>query len=146
MSEVLLNIKGSQVQGEEYNDVELTTEGILTRQNGRSTISYDDSEMAGENVQTIIHVDGNIVTMQKTGAIQTQFVFEVGKTYITAYSTPFGELDVSLIPTLVDTKIEDACGKIELEYVMNIAGSQIVYRLNLSYTAGDPKNHFGIMS
>jgi len=135
MGAVLLNIKGSQVQGEEYSDIELTTEGTLTRINGGCTISYDETEAEGESMQTVIRVDGNVVTMQKNGAVETQFVFEMGKTYITEYKTPFGDLDVSLIPTLVDTKLEDQCGRIELEYVLNVAGAQIVNRLNLSYTA-----------
>ena len=129
MSEVLLHIKGSQLQGEDSDSIELTTQGEL---------QYGDNgctEGEGESIRTEMCVADRVVTMQKKGAVDAQFIFELGKTFITSYKTPFGDLDVSLLPTLVDAKVERDQGKIELEYVLNIAGAEIVNRLHLSYTS-----------
>ena len=71
--------------------------------------------------------------MQKKGAIETEFVFEEGKTYSTLYRMPFGEMNVTLLPTHVDARMGKKSGSIELEYVLNIAGSQVVNRLSLNY-------------
>ena len=135
MKDILLSISGSQMQGDEDNSIELTTQGQLDFENGVGVLSYNDSEDDAENVETRISVNGDVVTMQKTGSIETHFIFERGKTYITEYLTPFGALDVTLYPTLVDAKIEEEKGRIELEYVLDIAGAQVVNRLNLNYTA-----------
>jgi uncharacterized beta-barrel protein YwiB (DUF1934 family) len=143
MSEVLLNIKGRQTHGDQSGDVELTTEGTFTMENGVFVISYDESESEGEDVRTEIRVADGMVTMHKSGAVETEFIFEKGKTFVTNYQTPFGNLDVSLLPTLVEAKLQDACGSIELEYVMSIAGAQIVNRLNLRYTADKSAPGFG---
>ena len=135
MSEVLLHIKGSQLQGEDSDFVELTTQGELQYSDNGCTLAYEETEGEGESVRTEICVADRVVTMQKKGAVDAQFIFELGKTFITSYKTPFGDLDVSLLPTLVDAKVERDQGKIELEYVLNIAGAEIVNRLHLSYTS-----------
>ncbi|MBQ9942398.1 MAG: DUF1934 domain-containing protein [Christensenellaceae bacterium] len=145
MNEILLNIRGCQMQGDETADLELTTQGVLTHEDGASILRYNDSDDADENVETIIAVKDDVVTMQKIGSVETQFVFERGKTFITAYRTPFGDLDVTLFPTLVDAKIGQQKGSIQLEYVMDIAGAQVVNRLNLSYCS-DKNGSSGIVS
>ena len=135
MSEVLLHIKGSQLQGEDSDSIELTTQGELQYGDNGCTLAYEETEGEGESIRTEICVADRVVTMHKKGAVDAQFIFELGKTFITSYKTPFGDLDVSLLPTLVDAKVERDQGKIELEYVLNIAGAEIVNRLHLSYTS-----------
>jgi len=135
MSEVLLHIRGSQVQDGVSDEVELTTKGWLRFEGETAVLGYDDSEDAAEDTQTVIRVRGGVITMQKTGKLETQFIFERGKDFITEYKTPFGTLGVTLYPTLVDAKMGEQQGRIELEYVLDIAGVQVVNRLNLHYTA-----------
>ena len=135
MSEVLLHINGSQLQGEDSDSIELTTQGELQYGDNGCTLVYEETEGEGESIRTEICVADRVITMQKKGAVDAQFIFELGKTFITSYKTPFGDLDVSLLPTLVDAKVERDQGKIELEYVLNIAGAEIVNRLHLSYTS-----------
>lgn len=135
MSEVLICIKGAQQQGDEQENIELMTQGKVERKDGCHIITYEDVEQQGSSSVTVITVCDKVVTMERTGYLDTHFVFETGKTYTTSYNTPFGSLDVSLYPTLVEAKVENGQGKIELEYVLSIAGAQIVNRLNVSYAA-----------
>ena len=136
MPKVLLQIKGYQSHAEsgEEDEVNLLTQGTLTKEDGVYVIAYTDTdENGGEDITTRIKVDGNSVIMQKCGGVQTEFVFEQSKLYETVYKTVLGEMSMSVLPTLINTKLGEKEGNIDLEYVMNIAGVQVVNRLSLSY-------------
>ena len=137
MGQVLLNIRGTQTQNGESEQVEFTTQGTLDKEQDRYILSYLDTQTLGEGslVRTIISADAGSVVLQRQGELDTQKVFEQSKTYTTAYETPFGKLDLFLFPTMVQTHLADEKGSIELEYVMSIAGTQIVNRLMVDYVA-----------
>lgn len=133
MDEVVLNIQGSQTIGDRREKIEFTTQGLLERRGEAVVLTYEDSGDEDYTVETAISVDGDIVVMEKRGGLETQFIFETSKTFSTVYSTPFGELDVTLFPTLVDTNIGRDAGRIDLEYILSIGDTQMVNRLNLLY-------------
>lgn len=135
MDEVVLNIYGSQTVGENKELIEFTTQGLMERKGQVVTLIYEDSGDDSEAVRTAISVDGDVVTMEKQGSLETQFIFETSKTFSTVYSTPFGDLDVTLFPTLVEASMGETSGRIDLEYVLSIGDTQMVNRLNLLYEA-----------
>ena len=134
MGAVLMHIKGSQIHDGEVQTVEFTTQGMLECDQSGYTLSYQDSEIDSEDdTLTEIRVDKHTVSMRKTGNIETFFLFEQEKTYQTTYQTPLGVIEIALYPTLVNKRKGETGGTIELEYVLNIAGSQIVNHLSLDY-------------
>ena len=133
---VLFNIKGSQMQNpeEKQDEINLTTYGTLAHEDGKYTLAYNDTEgTSNQNTVTEIKVDGNSVIMQKTGGFETQFIFEQSKLYSTVFRTPFGNMSMSVFPTLVDTHLGNDRGSIDLEYIINVAGAQFINKLSLSY-------------
>lgn len=132
MSGIVLQIRGTQVSEEGESNVEITTHGTLRKGESGYVLSYEESDDE-ENVHTDIYIQGDTVIMNKTGSMETQFVFEQSKLCSTEYKTPLGALYVTLFPTMVETRIGDEKGRIEIEYILNVAGAQIVNRLNLRY-------------
>jgi uncharacterized beta-barrel protein YwiB (DUF1934 family) len=133
--DIIINIKGTQSQEGRQEKTEMTTEGSLVFHEGSGTISYGDMQNTAFLDYTEITVRDEMIIMKKKGEDEVEFVFETGKLYTTVQSSPFGEVHVSVLPTLVDVKLGDVLGKIELEYVIDIGGVQTVNRLNLNYVA-----------
>lgn len=133
MQEVRISIKSTQAIGGEREQMKMKTQGTLQKQGDARVIEYSDMEEDGAAGSTVITARKGMVGMQKKGAVETEFIFEQGKTCSTLYKTPFGSMDVTLFPTHVQVELEERSGKIDLEYVMNIAGAQVVNRLNLCY-------------
>lgn len=132
MNEIQINIQSSQEARGEKDHMTVTTQGVLRQEGDTSIIEYSDIEGGPEGLTTI-RVQDHTVSMQKLGAIETEFVFEQGKTYATLYKLPYGDMHVTLLPTRVNAEIGEKSGSIELEYVMSIAGAQLLNRLNLNY-------------
>lgn len=133
MQEVRISIKSTQAIGSEREQMKIKTQGTLQKKGDARVIEYPDMEADGPAGSTVITARKGMVGMQKKGAVETEFIFEQGKTCSTLYKTPFGSMDVTLFPTHVQVELGEAGGKIDLEYVMNIAGAQVVNRLNLCY-------------
>ena len=134
MDEILLHIKGSRSPSN-HEEVDFITQGTLETEADGYILKYSEHEEPGEEgVFTEIRIQGGAILLRQTGDPDTFFVFERSKTFQTTYYTPLGNIDLCLLPTLVDTKLSPDAGKIELEYILNVGGSQIVNRLNLDYT------------
>lgn len=130
MQEVRISIESKQAVGSERDHTEMKMQGTLQKQGEARVIEYTDMETGDA---TIITMQKGMVSMQKRGTIETDFIFEQGKTCSTLYKTPFGSLNATILPTHVQVKLEERSGKIDLEYVMNIAGAQVVTQLKLCY-------------
>lgn len=130
MQEVRISIESKQAVGSERDQTEMKLQGTLQKQGEARVIEYTDMETGDA---TIITMQKGMVSMQKKGTIETEFIFEQGKSCSTLYKTPFGSMDVTIFPTHVQVKLEEHGGKISLEYVMNIAGAQVVTQLKLCY-------------
>ena len=130
---IMVNIRGSQA--DEYDDstMELYTEGMLTH-DGKYIIEYDESEISGmENTRTSLTVEGDRVQLRRTGAVETEFVFLKSRVFEAAYETPFGMMQMSVLPTQILSELSEEKGKINLEYVIRIGDQQAVNKLNIDY-------------
>ena len=131
---IMVNIRGSQA--DEYDDstMELYTEGMLTHDGGKYIIEYDESEISGmENTRTSLTVEGDRVQLRRTGAVETEFVFLKSRVFEAAYETPFGMMQMSVLPTQILSELSEEKGKIDLEYVIRIGDQQAVNKLNIDY-------------
>ncbi len=132
--DIFVNVRGSHL-GDEDSSMELFTEGTLTcEDNGSYTIEYDESELSGmENTTTRLHVEGERVSMRRKGMLDTEFVFLKNHTFEAAYETPYGMMQMSVLPTQIESVLTNQNGSIDLEYVIRIGDQQAVNKLNINY-------------
>ncbi len=134
MDDILLHIVGYSDYGDDAEGMEITTAGKLMRTDGEIQITFDDQKLIDDGaVTTNIIIREDSIIMTKTGAVQTHFVFEAEKTFNATYVTPYGRVELLLYPTLVGASENETGGNVQLEYVTNLSGLQIVNRLDLSY-------------
>lgn len=131
---ILVNVRGTQADEYDNNTMELYTEGMLTYDDGKYTIEYDESEISGmENTKTRLIIDGDCVQLRRTGLVETEFVFLKSRIFEAAYETPFGMMQMSVLPTQIMSDMSKEKGKINLEYVIRIGDQQAVNKLDIDY-------------
>ncbi|MBR5155113.1 MAG: DUF1934 domain-containing protein [Clostridia bacterium] len=128
----LQNIDGD----EEVNEIELQTQGKFAEKNGKFYIIYQESELTGfEDTTTTIKVSEDSVSMTRTGKYNSKMVFRRGEKCLCSYATPYGVIPVGVNPTLLESKMDDQGGKVNIEYILDIDNRDYLKnRLNLTVT------------
>lgn len=120
---VLLTIEGQQwTDTEKPQSIRLMTEGRLYRKELAWYIVYDESEATGmEGTKTTMRVgDDGTVALIRSGSHGMRLNFAAGNRHITRMETPYGELDVEVYTSLVQSEITDAGGFIHLGYTIDL--------------------------
>ncbi len=123
--DIIISIRGVFTDQEEENDdLELVTSGRYYERKGKKYIVYEESEVTGfkEGTQTMLKIDGNIVTMSRSGIEggNTFMVFENGKTHMGHYETPYGSFTVSTFTDKMKVDIGETEGDIRIDYFVDI--------------------------
>ena len=115
---VLLSIRGEQ----NFDDIdpdatELMTEGTMEVTEDGIVLSYEESELTGmEGTTTTFEVKGPRVTLTRSGAVNSQMVFEEGRQHTSLYETPFGELSVDIQTSELKHNLSERGGLMEIKY------------------------------
>ena len=115
---VLLSIRGEQYfDGIDPDATELMTEGTMEVTEDGMVLSYEESELTGmEGTTTIFEVKGPRVTLIRSGAVNSQMVFEEGRQHTSLYETPFGELSVDIQTSELKHNLSERGGLMEIRY------------------------------
>ena len=133
---VMLSIQGRQsYQGQEPETICLVTEGTMVLQDGGWDITYQESELTGlEGVTTTFRIEPGVITLKRTGKLNSQMVFRQGQRHDSLYQMEFGALMISVCPQQVLFDLTPEGGFIDLVYDIDIeqstAGS-IDYHLDI---------------
>ena len=133
---VMLNIRGRQTyRDQEPEIIELVTEGVMTLRDGGWDICYQESDLTGLNgVTTTFRVEPGKVILNRTGGLNSQMVFQQGKSHDSLYQMPFGALMITICATSVFYDITPDGGVIDLSYTIEIeqsAAGVIDYHLDI---------------
>ena len=115
---VMLSIRGEQYFDDVDPDAtELMTEGTMTMNDRGIRLSYEESELTGmEGTTTTFIVEGKRVTLLRTGAVNSQMIFEEGEQHTSLYETPFGELTVDIQTSKLLHNLSERGGLMEIKY------------------------------
>ena len=115
---VLLSIRGEQYfDGIDPDETELMTEGTMVLTENGMVLSYEESELTGmEGTTTTFEVCGPRVTLTRSGAVNSQMVFEEGRQHTSLYETPFGELSVDIQTSELKHNLSERGGLMEIKY------------------------------
>ena len=115
---VLLSIRGEQYFDDIDPDAtELMTDGTLEVTEDGLVLSYEESELTGmEGTTTTFEVCGPRVTLTRSGAVNSQMVFEEGRQHTSLYETPLGELSVDIQTGRLRHNLTERGGIMEIQY------------------------------
>ena len=123
MEKIMISIDGTQNFGNgDSNNVELTTAGELNVLEDSYTLKYEESELTGmEGTTTEITVSNNgIVSLMRSGTVNSNLIFEEGKRHLSYYDTKDGAFSIGVFASYVDTVLEQNYGEISITYAMDV--------------------------
>lgn len=134
---VILSICGKQSYlDQEPEVIELVTEGVLEQNGDRWSITYEESALTGLNgVTTTFLVQPGKVTLNRTGALNSQMIFQEGVHHDSLYQMEFGALMITVCAAKVQYDLSPTGGTIDLSYTIEIeqnAAGVIDYHLDIT--------------
>ena len=137
---VMLSIRGRQAYlDQDPEDIELVTEGTLEYRDGGWDIQYEESELTGlAGVTTTFRIEPGMVTLTRTGKLQSQMVFREGVSHDSLYRMEFGALMITVCAKRILVMLDENGGMIDLVYGIEIEKSTagtVDYHLEIT-----PKN------
>lgn len=133
---VILSISGTQRFGEDAPETtELVTEGELERRDGALILSYEESELTGmEGTVTTFRIAPPVITLQRTGAVESKMVFTEGVEDRSLYDMGFGALMITVLTDRLENTLTDAGGEMDVSYsvaIENETAGHIDYHIHV---------------
>lgn len=131
---VILRISGTQRFGEDAPETtELVTEGELERRDGALILSYEESELTGmEGTVTTFRIAPPVITLQRTGAVESKMVFTEGVEDRSLYDMGFGALMITVCADTIRSDMSETGGTLDVTYSIVIeqaAAGSVHYRI-----------------
>lgn len=121
----VLTILSAQTADGETDRSELNTTAFYSHSDTETVVSYteldDNGEANGETVITVLN--GNLVTIYKTGFTEAMMVLERGKTHPVKYETILGTMEMQLCALDVRCDFHAGGGRLQLRYLIDIGDS-----------------------
>lgn len=122
--QVIVSIKGVQYEYSGAEPTEVVSGGEYCEKNGIAYITYVEV-VEGEVVNNTIKVESSGVEIIKRGKYGTHMVFREGESSVTCYSTPLGDLSISIVTSAIFIRRSDHILKIEIEYDLDINNAHV---------------------
>ena len=121
--DVKIKIRGNQ--GEEQDGIEVVSVGEMYERDGFVCLTYDevvDEEETGvvQVVKNMIKINEEQVEVIKKGPTQSHMVFVPEETTYTYYSTPFGEMEISIFTDEIEKISRDNGFSLSMQYQLEM--------------------------
>lgn len=138
MDKVIVTVVGLQKDsfGEE-NRIELTSVGKHYYKNGIHYILYDDCEISGmQGTTTMLKITDSDVTLVRKGKVVQEQHFTLDKKSSSSYTTPYGQMELSVLTKKIDIDYASVSGDINIAYELAVNGQwQSDNQLNITICA-----------
>ena len=121
--EVIIFVRGEQYYDDiDPDETELMTEGSMTiAGDGGIVLEYQETELTGmEGTTTRFTIRDDMVTLTRTGRVNSQMVFQRGKRHSSLYETPWGTMMVDITTTTLAYRLNSRGGILEIKYTIAV--------------------------
>jgi uncharacterized beta-barrel protein YwiB (DUF1934 family) len=131
---VLISMWGADNGDSKDDRVSLTTPGMLTKTESGYILCYSESQPDGSDPTDIrLTIEGERVTMSKSGDLSAVMVFEKGYPFQGEYKTPYGNINMNVFANKVRVHLDDEPREINLAYQLSLQGMYTAaHELNIS--------------
>ena len=126
VADVEFDFSEDKKEPDDDGEIEIYTEGRLRVTSERVSLTYEETEITGmEGSKTVVSYlksQPELVTMSRTGAVNTALVFEPRTRHICNYNTPYMPFELCVRTLSMDNRLESD-GEFALEYIIEIRGA-----------------------
>ena len=122
--DILISIKGLQFESGSDEAVEMIAPGEYFFRNGKHYVLYEEIAESpdGDNdiSKNTVKISKDQVEIMKKGGSNVHMVFQENQKNLTYYTTPFGQLMISIFTNHINIKEKDEVIEITLRYDLEI--------------------------
>jgi hypothetical protein len=119
--DVIVSISGNHLITDEQDSVEIISRGKLYTRNGKTYVTYNESDNEDHITNCVIRYDDNTVQVRKSDTIGMNcMVFERDHNCVTSYKTPLGSMIAGFATTKLDIIKNEDREIIRIEYMLDI--------------------------
>ena len=119
--DVMVSVSGIHTVDGESGDVAVVTSGIYYKKNGKHYIIYDEFQDGLERaIRCTIKLYDRKAEIIRGGDVRAHMEFEVGKTTVNCYSTPFGEIILTISTFDMEVREEEDSVRAEILYSLEM--------------------------
>ena len=123
---VLVTIKSIQTANNQDEKIEMITAGKYYKVEDDYYVKYDETEISGmEGTVTTVKIGRDEVSLTRTGTTNGSMNFKKGMQDISLYSTPYGVLEIGIVPFQVKINVDENGGEVMMKYGLASAGQQV---------------------
>ena len=123
--DVLITVRGTQINDGTPETVELMTRGTMTGRNGKFAISYVETELTGTAgvTSTFLILNPDRVVLTRDGPVKSRMVFVKGLKDESLYDLGFGSLLLGVFTRDIQVDLTEDGGRLYIDYVVEIEQS-----------------------
>lgn len=120
--DVIISVKGTHfVENGDPNHLELVTEGKYYREDDDFCVVYKETEITGmSGTTTTLRISPKTVTLSRTGAVNSQLIFEKGQKHVSYYDTVNGAFTIGVFTNLMNVKVDEHGGELMVDYSLEV--------------------------
>ena len=116
-------VKNKQTIDGETNTIEEMAYGSLYEKNGKWYVLYKTEE-DGDEISSMIKLEGDEVSIKRSGSINSSMVYKTGEKRDFVYNTPYGGIEMELLTHRIISDIDETGGSVELVYTLWVQGEE----------------------
>lgn len=103
--------------------IEVVTPGEFIIEDGIFKAVYKETELSGmKGTVTTINISEKEFILERMGTTNTKMEFELDKTAISLYNTPYGVMDLQIHTEELDINVSEDGGDVRAKYAMGLSG------------------------
>jgi len=121
-------IRVSSIQNNDEDEcIEIVSPGSFFKEDDEYVATYEDTELSGlGDTLTTFRIGENYFNLIREGDVNTNMEFKNGSSSSILYNTPHGGLSIKIKTNDVNIDINEAGGKVKVDYDVIIAKDQII--------------------
>lgn len=119
-NEFKISVANSQTIDGHTDEILEAARGSFRMRNGKGYIVYKSGGSSN-----MIRIDGDTVTLRRTGEYGSEMQYKPGKRSEISYRTPYGMIRMGLFTRFTEHRLSDNGGTIRLGYVLETNGDKI---------------------
>lgn len=103
--------------------IEQRVEGRLEQEGEAWILSYREAPGSGlGESRTTLRVEGEAVTLTRTGETAARMIFRTGQAHRSVYQTPYGALELAVLTHRLSGALTARGGRLEIDYRIELNG------------------------
>ncbi|GAA0770715.1 DUF1934 domain-containing protein [Clostridium subterminale] len=121
-------IRVSSIQNNDEDEcIEIVSPGSFLKEDDEYVVTYEETELSGlGDTLTTFRIGKNYFNLIREGDVNTNMEFKNGSSSSILYNTPHGGLSIRIKTNDVNIDINEAGGKVKVDYDVIIAKDQII--------------------